>query len=74
LYFHELLLISKTLTPRVCGGATLRSLELKIMPQSRRPHHARVSTLLAIYHDLLPDTDVLSTMLNITIFIVNFYF
>ncbi len=32
----------KTLTPVLCGGATSGSLELKIMPPSRRPHQHRV--------------------------------
>lgn len=34
--------LKSQITPRVCGGATSRSLELKIMLPSRRPHHADV--------------------------------
>jgi len=46
------LFVSKPLTPRVCGGATSRSLELKIMPPSRRPHHAVLAPPVVFYHKL----------------------
>jgi len=48
LALHDIFVFAQTpfaqifLTPRLCGGATSRSLELKIMPPSRRPHQADV--------------------------------